>query len=116
MVRPSTVMVPGAAGLAPSGAGRASRAARVGSRGRPGARAAGATNCSRNSNWRARLMAAAGGQRLRILDPDVDAEWRLESADEELYPLRLLEWSRARKQGLEPVLVLGNRTGAPTRR
>jgi hypothetical protein len=54
------------------------------------------------------------GQRLRILDPDVDAEWRLESADEELYPLRLLEWSRARKQGLEPVLVLGNRTGAPT--
>jgi hypothetical protein len=59
MVRPSTVMVPGAAGLAPGGAGRASRAAGADSRGRPGARATGATNYSCNSNWRARLMAAA---------------------------------------------------------
>jgi hypothetical protein len=70
------VIVAGVAALAPGGAGRARRAAGAGRRGRSGALAAGAVYCSRSSNWRAKLIAAARDWGFWIRTSMLSGGWR----------------------------------------
>jgi hypothetical protein len=61
-------------------------------------------------------QAHGGSEGLRVLDPHVDAERRLETSHEQLDPLPFVEGAGARQERLEPVLILGDRACAPTLR
>jgi hypothetical protein len=53
------------------------------------------------------------GQGLGVLDPDVDAERRLETSREQLNPVCLGKWTSTREERLELILILDDRARAP---
>jgi hypothetical protein len=111
MGRPSMMIAVGVAALAPGSASRARQAVGAGRRGRGGALAAGAVYCSLRFELAGRTHSC--GQGLGVLDPDVDAERRLETSVEQLNPLRLGKWTSPREERLEPILILGDHARAP---
>lgn len=50
---------------------------------------------------------------MRVLDPHVNAEWRLETSREQLDLLLLYEGTGAWEERLEPVLIFSDRAGEP---
>jgi hypothetical protein len=101
----------GVAALAPGSASRARQAAGAGRRGRGGALAAGAVYCSPRFELAGQTHSC--GQRLGVLDLNVDAERRLETSGEQLNPVCLGKWTSPREERLEPILILGDHTRAP---